>query len=216
MIPSAPLTLRNTFLRFNISDSCMGLACAIVLLLPENVNNRCIALSDMLFRAHHGDTHLNAVSCIPHLTLAMGCVEDSYCDLLFERLTQLSRSCKPVSIVVDGVKIENNVSSFSVKRSDELLSLHKDVISVVSDLFSYDADPTMFYQEPPCTTLSRYWTNDYPRTKTLDAYDPHITLGQGVLSSLDSFTFHANHIAVCHLGIKSTCRKILFSTSLHP
>ena len=85
------------------------------------------------------------------------------------------------------------------------------VIGHLSPLFSYDdVTKEMFYSPPTVNAVPQWWVKDFVRTKILENYHPHITLGMGVLLGLNlPISFIASRLALCHLGTHCTCKKIL-------
>ncbi|MDA2922754.1 hypothetical protein MYX07_05835 [Patescibacteria group bacterium AH-259-L07] len=60
------------------------------------------------------------------------------------------------------------------------------------------------------------YINTYPALYSFEAFDPHITIRTKEEVGLDDLpmAFTATTVAACHVGIKTTCRKILFSVEL--
>ena len=96
------------------------------------------------------------------------------------------------------------------------MEIIKKLIKELKHLLSYDIKDEMFFKEESeeIDEMSKYWVKTYEDKKE---YHPHISL-KCFEPSFDKeifpIDFLASRIAICHLGRKGTCRKILFETKL--
>lgn len=104
------------------------------------------------------------------------------------------------------------VSGIGIKKTDELYNLHKQACDLLSDyavtvdknekLIFVDGDK-IAYQEPAS------WVLNYMNHSSGAKFNPHITVGLGVLEKTICFSFTANSIALYHLGSYCTCNTLL-------
>jgi hypothetical protein len=111
--------------------------------------------------------------------------------------------------------VGQKVSSFAIKKTNDLQALHEAVMRDVGPLLSYDVDATMIYDGVAAETTLE-WIRDYAEKAAYDHFFPHITLGYGQASTAMTFPipFPAMRLALCHLGNHCTCRKVLTAVAL--
>jgi hypothetical protein len=92
-----------------------------------------------------------------------------------------------------------------------LQSLHEDLMNQLNQFLSFDVTSKEIYnqEEEP------NYINNYKEIGCFDKYEPHITLRcKKVTTNIPKQQFTTKRIAICHIGISTTCRKILFETEL--
>jgi hypothetical protein len=160
---------------------------------------------------------LDAETCLPHVSLAMGCIDPKDLDAIGRILRQFALENPPEELTVIGVAVITHakgrkVSSFLIDKTEPLQRLHEEVLGRLSPFFTYDVTGPMLYGSGPISATTLAWIRDFPSKSSLDFFWPHITLGYGEASALDRPTsFIATHLALCHLGNHCTCRKVLTS-----
>ena len=191
------------------------LAASVVLLLPEDVMGRVIEISRNLSEVSDDSFVLNKEDYLPHLTLAMGVIEEEDFFRIERKLKGLVEEHLPLRINISEVKVSvrpdgQKASSLVVKKTKELQKVHESVMEEMSDFFTYDANVSMFFTPPAVRELPLSWVKNYVRTSVYENYKPHITLGVGVAKETKLvIEFDTSKIALCHLGNYCTCRKIL-------
>jgi len=196
--------------------SMAKLAVDVVLLPPDEIMDFVIKINRELEDRRDGIL-LNKKDYLPHLTLAMGAVEESDIPFIEGRLKQALGKFSPIKITVSDIKTSDRpdgtkISSLEVEKSSELQALHEAVMKVMSNFFTYEGSPEMFYTPPLVEELPLFWLKNYHKTSVYEQYKPHITIGLGVPEKIAlPITFIASKIALCHLGNYCTCRKIFFS-----
>ena len=163
---------------------------------------------------------LNKENCLPHISLAMGCIDIG--DIVdIERIleTIAKRYCvqelKVVGIRVGTNSVGEKVSVFQIERTETLQSLHEEVMRSLMPYFRYDATAEMVFSPPKAEESTLLWIRDYAEKAGFENFFPHITIGYG---EIDNFSFPiefiASRLALCHLGNHCTCRKVLISAEL--
>jgi len=198
-----------------------GFAVDIVLLPPAEVTEAAEAISLALADAT-GDSSilLNPENCIPHISLAMGCVSESALDPLGEALRSLACSSLPVRIRSEGASSVMTgsgdcVSGIDITPERALLDIHEKALSAMAPFRCQEATGMLLLlpgeeEDPPAYT----YIQDYPECHAHERYSPHITLGQGAVEDIvyeiqipEEFT--CTEIAICHLGNHCICRRVI-------
>ncbi|MHC5073446.1 MAG: hypothetical protein ACYTFE_01320 [Planctomycetota bacterium] len=125
----------------------------------------------------------------------------------------------PGILEIIDIKDETNavgetVLSFQIENSDQLQSLHEQIMEKMLPFFKYKvSDDMIFDHQVELSTLM--WIRDYREKSSFSYFSPHITLGYGEIEiTVSSMKFKAKSLAVCHLGNHCTCRDILTSIPL--
>jgi hypothetical protein len=186
------------------------IAVDVVLLPSQEMSDRAIEANRKLLKQRAGGITLDKESCLPHVSLAMGGMD--------ERDT--ANNYAPGPLTVMGVHTETDlageeISMFLIKKTRRLQSLHEAVMRRLSRHFSYDVTADMVLYPPAASPSTLAWINDYPEKSSFENFFPHITIGYG---RVDKFPFpvefSASQLALCHLGNFCTCRKVLATTEL--
>ena len=163
---------------------------------------------------------LDKQNCLPHISLAMGCIDERHVSHVGKILWSIADKYNPGQLRITGINIGTNslgekVSSFEVERTDGLLSLHKQVMQKMTPYFSYDVTAEMVLSPPKASESTLLWIKNYPEKSAFENFSPHITIGYGQLEDfLFTAEFTASKLALCHLGNHCTCRKILAAVEL--
>ena len=196
------------------------IAVDVVLLPSEEVTNQAIEANKVLLKQYADRIVLDKEKCLPHISLAMGCMDERDISNIEKILQSIAEKYNPGQLSVIGINTGTNslgekVSAFEVKKTERLLSLHKQVMRRTTPYLSYDVTAEMVIWPPmPCeSTLP--WIRNYPEKSAFENYFPHITIGYGQVDDF-SFTaeFTASKLALCHLGNHCTCRKVLATIEL--
>ncbi len=197
----------------------MGQLAVDVVLLPDEVmTTRAIALNRQLATSRRPEIALNREDCLPHISLAMGCIEEAEVKAIQTRLEDLARQPHMKQLEVVGVLTSTNsrgetTSLLDVERTEDLQALHEQVMEEMAPFFRYGVTEAMFYDDVVTeTTLD--WIRTYPEKASYESFRPHVTLGYGQVPAGVVFPipFTVTQLALCHLGNHCTCRKILAAT----
>jgi hypothetical protein len=193
-----------------------------VVLPDEAVAELAVRLNGALVREYDSPIVLDPETCVPHVSLAMGGINTTAVEPVGERLRRITRLAPVATLDVTGIAVATNsrgetVSSFAVKRTEDLQALHEAVMTDVGPLLSHDVNESMVY-DGVATEGTLAWIRDYPDKAAHDLFFPHITLGYGKASTAMTFPipFLAVRLALCHLGNHCTCRKVLASVPFPP
>lgn len=198
----------------------MGKKAVDVVLLPcEAMTNMAIAANAELAAGFGRRIVLSTRDCLPHISLAMGCIEDVDIAEIGKVLALLGKEYAPRHLKVAGVQSSTNfsgepVSVFTVERSERLQRLHEKVMAELERFFGYDVTVDMIAGgRADNSTIG--WIKNYPANSSYANFSPHITIGYGRFEG-GSFPieFGVSQLALCHLGNHCTCRRILVAVEL--
>lgn len=164
---------------------------------------------------------LNSENCLPHISLAMGGIDEQDLGAIQEILADIGSQFQPLDLIADiyqGLKIPTGeiVSEFNVLRNAQIDALHREVMDRVSPFLSHDDLSTkMVFAPPAVDEITLFWIKNYPKNSSYDRFRPHITTGFGMVDQIKTpIHFTASTLALCHLGNYCTCRDKLSSVQL--
>lgn len=196
------------------------IAVDVVLLPSEAMTNQAIEANKELLKQYAGRIILDKENCLPHISLAMGCIDERHINDIEKILKSIAEKNNPGRLRVIGINIGTNslgekVSSFEVEKTEKLLSLHEEVMRRMKPYFSYNVTAEMVLSPPMAGESTLLWIKNYPEKSAFENFFPHITIGYGQADD-SSFTaeFTAPKLVLCHLGNHCTCRKILATIEL--
>lgn len=188
-----------------------------VLLPSDEVAARAIEANRELVKQSPGKIVLDKKDCLPHVSLAMGCINESDIAEIEGILQETVRKHNPGPLTVAGIHVGaastgDLISLLELKRTKSLQLLHEEVMRVLAPYLSHDVTAEMLLSAAPVAESTLLWIRDYPEKSSFERFFPHITLGYGRLENF-SFParFAASGLALCHLGNHCTCRRILAS-----
>jgi 2'-5' RNA ligase len=196
------------------------IAVDIVLLPEESMTEAVTSANGELVSRFGSDIVLNTANCLPHISLAMGCIEESDVDEIGGVLGKIAsgKSCGFLRAV--GMRIGTNaagekVSSIEIERTGELQSLHEEIMEAMGSYFRYEVSREMIWGGGRVAESTLNWISDYAEKSSFEKFFPHITVGYGEAKG-GSFPmeFAVSSVALCHLGNHCTCREVLLSIEL--
>jgi len=200
----------------------MGRIAVDVVLLPDQAMTRwTIQINRELVRQYGSEIVLSEKTCLPHVSLAMGCTEERDTDSIRELLQRLAKETPVKQLNATGILISTNsrgehTSLLEIERTSDLQALHEALMREVEPFFSHDVTPTMIAADTAAESTLE-WIRDYPQKVAFERFSPHVTLGHGQAKTDAPFPipFTVSQLALCHVGNHGTCRKVLVSVSLH-
>jgi 2'-5' RNA ligase len=188
----------------------------VVLLPDEAMMGKTIEVNAELVKKFGEEIVLNRKNCLPHISLAMGCVDEEDIISVGETLQTIAKGLSLGDLMVLGVQISRNaagesVSDFEVEKTEELQSLHETIMEKLEPYLSNDVTSDMVCADGEVEESTLLWIKNYRGKSSFDKFSPHITIGYGELSNFSSFPikFAASKLALCHLGNHCTCRRVL-------
>jgi len=195
------------------------IAVDVVLLPSDEMMDKAIQANAELVEKFGSEIMLNKENCLPHISLAMGCIDESDVTSIQNVLELVAKTSPLGDLIVTGIRTSINdrgekVSVFEIEKTKVLQSLHEKVMRSVTPYFSHDVTSDMIYDQEVAQT-SLLWIKNYPEKASFANFFPHITIGYGQIKNGPfPIKFSASRLALCHLGNHCTCRKILVSINL--
>jgi len=196
------------------------LAVDVVLLPDERMTLRAIEMNRQVVRGAPGEIVLDRESCLPHVSLAMGCIERHNIGAIHAILQRLAGESNVRQLTATGICTTTNargevISAVEIAESGQLQTLHERVMAELTPFFARDATAEMFCTNDVAPS-SLDWVRTYPQKAAYERFSPHITLGYGVVKPVLAFptVFAGERLALCHLGNHCTCRRILAACEL--
>jgi len=196
------------------------IAVDVVLLPSQEVTNQAIEANKRLLKQYDDRIILDQKSCLPHISLAMGCMDELDIPDIEKILHTIAGKYNPGLLNIAGISIGTNalgekVSYFEVKKTERLLSLHEEIMRRTAPYFSYDVTEEMVLPPPKADESTLLWIKNYPDKSAFENFFPHITIGYGQLDEFPLIAeFTASKLALCQLGNQCTCRKVLAAMEL--
>jgi len=191
------------------------IAVDVALLPSDEMAGAAIEANRELLKLRPDKIVLDRYNCLPHISLAMGCIEEGDVADIAQSLQRIAGQLAPGQLNFIGIHVGTNsagekVSVIGVERTQKLQTLHEEVVRVLGPYFSYDVTADMVLGPPPACESTLLWIRNYPENSSYEKFLPHMTIGYG---RLDDFAFPtrftAAKLALCHLGNHCTCRKVL-------
>jgi len=205
---------------FGASKDMVRKAVDVVLLPDEAMTDKAIEANAELIEKFGRKIVLNKEDCLPHITLAMGCIDERAVGNVEKVLRGIAEESPLAGLRVVGVEITANsageqVSVFKVEKSKELQMLHENIMAKVGLYLSYDATIDMIAgSEAEGSTLA--WINDYAVKSSFANFSPHITIGYGKMDKVVfPMQFAASKLALCHLWNNCMCKRLLVCIELN-
>jgi 2'-5' RNA ligase len=191
----------------------------VVLLPEEKITQKAIEMNAQLIQKCGSRLVLNKKDCLPHISLAMGCIDDGDLADINSTLKDITRDVQIGSMEIVGIEAQINAFGetmllFKISRSNELQLLHEQVMESMLGFFKHKvSDDMLFDHTVELSTL--IWIRDYRERSSFYHFYPHITLGYGAIeTAFPRLKFKPEYLAVCHLGNHCTCREVLLSIPL--
>lgn len=185
----------------------------IVLIPPKDIIEKSVLMSRQLFEETGNDmVLLNSQACLPHISLAMGCVDEEDLLMIIEKIRKISSEIFPLELTFTKVNVtDEGVSDLSIEKTSGIQELHEKIMRSLEPYLK-DATTEALYPNPSPSETTVKWIMNYKDNTSFSNFYPHLTIGYGELRNIESpITFSAEKIAICHLGRYCTCRKILWS-----
>jgi len=196
------------------------IAVDVVLLPSEEMADKAIAANKELLKQCADKIVLDKENCLPHVSLAMGCIDERDIADIEKILQVTAKQCSLGQLNVIGIHTGTNsagkkVSVFQIEKTEALQSLHEEVMQKLAPYFSYDVTADMVLSPAMAGEPTLAWIKNYPEKSSFEKFFPHITIGYGGINNFSfPIKFVVSKLALCHLGNHCTCRKILASVEL--
>jgi 2'-5' RNA ligase len=184
------------------------IAIDVVLLPSDQMTDYAIEVNRELLKTFDNKIILNNENCLPHISLAMGCIDEKDISDIEKILRDIAKRYSFSELRVVGIRAETiptgkKVLGFNVEKKG------------LAPYFTYDVTTAMLFSPPEVEETTLFWIKSYPEKSSFENFSPHITIGFGETDKVEvPIKFAASKLALCHLGNYCTCRKVLVSTEL--
>ncbi|MHC4423619.1 MAG: hypothetical protein ACYSWR_02975 [Planctomycetota bacterium] len=199
----------------------MGRKAVDIVLLPDGaMTDKAIEVNRELVNKFGEKIVLNKENCLPHISLAMGCIDEANIASVGQVLEIIAEKTSLPELSIIGILTSTNsagekVSVLEVEKTMELQLLHEKVMEKLAAYLSYDITRDMIYDSGEVGESTLLWIKNYRKKSSFGNFLPHITIGYGETEDLSfPIKFTASELALCHLGNHCTCREILISIGL--
>jgi len=196
------------------------IATDVVLLPDATMTEKAIAANKALIGDDAGEIALGSGTCLPHISLAMGCIDEADVDAIGSLLQKLARKVPVRQLQVVGTVTSTNsrgqrVTLLEVEKAPGLQMLHESVMEELRPFFRYEVSAAMICDDAVAETTLE-WIRHYRRHAAFERFQPHMTIGYGPAPTDMPFPleFGVSALALCHLGNHCTCRRVLAAASL--
>ena len=196
------------------------IAVDVVLLPSEEMADKATAANKELLKQCPDKIVLDKENCLPHISLAMGCIDERDIADIEKILQAAAKQSSLGQLSVIGIHTETNsagenVSVFQIEKTEALQSLHEEIMQKLAPYSSYDVKAEMVLSSSETSESTLDWIKNYPEKSGFEKFSPHITIGYGEINNISFPTkFDVSQLALCHLGNHCTCRKIFVSADL--
>jgi len=155
------------------------IAVDVVLLPPEVIIDRAININRRFFRSSEESIKLGKKKCIPHITLAMGCID-------IKKLNEVKNILKVITQDNNFFKLKilsglTRKACFEIERDGEIYAFHKVAMNRLKPYFSYEVSSRMFKKSAGenINNITLRYVRYFRKRSAFTNFLPHITLGSG-------------------------------------
>ncbi len=195
------------------------IAVDIALIPDAHLCDQAMSMNASLVREHDSEIVLHPIHCLPHISLAMGGIDQDDVVDISQRLHAIWRDHRLTELLhTKGLVTNTNtrgetISSIELVKDRDLRILHEKVMALADPYFKYEITDTMFVGDGPIAQSSLNWVSTFKEKSALEHFWPHITLGYGKAEPAKiRDTFYVDRLTLCQLGNHCTCQKVLVST----
>ena len=192
----------------------------IALLPPPHITNLAIQINTELVRNFASQIVLDQTNCLPHISVAMGCIDRENIPAAKNVLKEITEQIGLEDLTITGLDVtehfaSSQVSSFEIEKSAPLQKLHENIMSQMLPYLTSRVKADMLFDDDVADS-TLVWIKNYRENASFGNFYPHITLGYGKAQYKKlPIKFKPEKIAICHLGNHCTCRKVIFEIDLN-
>ena len=185
----------------------------IVLLPPDDIMDLSIRLSQRAFDRGENKFIRNKTDRLPHMSLLMGCMDETNLSKITEALKAIASSTAPIDLQMT----EQYEGGLRMGITEPINQLRAKLFEHVLPHLSQDCPIESLVEDEGYVfdDNSRIWVNDFMELWGGDGFDLHITTHNNAAEDIQFPTsFTANQLALCPMGDHGTCRTPLWKTDL--
>ena len=194
------------------------IAIDVVLLPDKAMTDLATEANTELVKKYKSEIVLNRNNCLPHISLAMGCINDGNIEStgeLLRPMIEIAPGQLRTAGIGKSINLSGKIMSFiKIERSGELQKYHENICDTVKPFFAWDVTEDMI-AGGYASESSLEWISNYFDKSAYDSFSPHITIGYGEMGNIIlPENFAVSQLAICHLGNHCTCAKVLWSAEI--
>ena len=159
-------------------------------------------------------------STIPHISLMMLIVKIERLELLIQELGDLITNdlvlTLDLKIEKSSYSINSNgmlLSSWNVEKDETLISVHSDIFQLYASYHQEEIENSKVSNSEILAYSGMKYVREFRTKHSLENYEPHITLGYGLVESQPKAIFNASKIGIYQMGEHCSCKKPLWETN---
>lgn len=186
------------------------LALDIAIVPPEEIMTKCIKLSEELLQ-HNKSIQLNMSNKVPHITLAMGVVNEDSIEAIINKLKPLV----PLNFNFSTTGLykrqipQGQVIGVKVSVNNKLMEIHKKCMDIMKPYLLDDYDINVLADSDKADPVTLKWIKGFSLNSAYKAFSPHITLS--ILNTINWSpllpAFNSSKLSIFQLGEYCTCQK---------
>ncbi|MTI31210.1 hypothetical protein, partial [Xanthovirga aplysinae] len=194
------------------------IAVDIVLFPDKKLSQEIIVLNQNLEGSGKTKIRLNLKNCLPHISLAMGCVDMDNLEIIKGILSKIGKELLPLEIPITRVEssIDNQGKGLTLvvlQKDKKLQELHEEILKGVENYLTTGVKKEMMASQEEIGNSTFHWIDHYLSHHSKENFSPHITVGFGILSKpvrlQNPLILTTSTLGICQLGNHCTCRKVL-------
>ncbi|MBT4446909.1 hypothetical protein HOA92_07395 [archaeon] len=201
----------------------------IVLVPPKEIQVLCFAVNKAAAKVAKSRFEFGQNDYVPHITLILGCVEETSIPKIQKLLQQLVVDYSVLDLELSGFGLYEKLNVqkkayFQIELNDKLLALHTKVAEIVRPylLPCKDASVLVEGEKTGISESSSRFLNNFLKDYAFENYHAHISLGcfdfeekEMLLENISlPIKFKASTVSIYQIGDGCTCREELYSVQL--
>lgn len=208
----------------------MGIKAVDIVLIPSvEITDLSLEVSKKAKELNKTFLELGRNDFIPHISLALGSVEEENLPIIIEKLNELSKTTSEINLTLSDFGIfarkeTEDTLHFKIEISNQLKELHLKAIEIIKPFLVQSNDASIIV-EGEITGINESSVkilNNYVSNYSNENYHAHISLGtfdflekEEIVSNQFPLSFKATKLALFWVGNRCTCRKEISSIVLN-
>lgn len=190
----------------------------VVLLPSSEMTTKVIEINRELLKTAEHKIILDDRTCLPHISLCMGVIEDANLPEAKRILTEVTQGFTVFELTAENLRPDviltgETVFGLRIKTTEVLQKLQTMVMDRLWPYLSYNVDANMLYNPSEIEDVTLTWIKGYAKKHDDPSlFSPHMTVGFGETNAFAGdfpMQFDAPVLALGQLGNYCTFRKVL-------
>ncbi len=151
------------------------LAIDIILLPFEEMMERVIELNKELLKTNENKIILDKVKCVPHISLAMGCIDNKQLPEIEKTLQGIAKQfrtmkLRAVKIYTETISTGKKVAGFEIEKTKAIQTLHETAMERLKPYLSYNATLDTVFSPLQPEEVMLYWVNNFRTNSSFEKF----------------------------------------------